>query len=71
MAFTLKQLFDLWQQPLGASQVGPAQGPVIAYLNGERFAGDPSAIPLASHAIIQLDVGQDVSPRPFTFDQGL
>ncbi|MSQ24461.1 MAG: hypothetical protein EXR58_07965 [Chloroflexi bacterium] len=70
-AFTLRQLFDIWQQPLSATQVGSAQGQVIAYVGGQRFSGDPGDIPLAPHALIQLDVGQDVPPQPYTFEGGL
>ena len=50
-AFTLGTFFDVWQQPLSASQAGPASGPVIAYVNGQRFQGDPRQIPLTAHDI--------------------
>jgi hypothetical protein len=65
--FTLGQLFDLWGRPLSSSQVGPARGNVVAFLNGDRYAGDPRTIPLTEHAVIQLDVGSSTPPRPFTF----
>src|SRR6266542_4253622 len=65
--FTLGDFFAIWQQPLSGSQVGPAQGAVIAYLNGARVTTNPSDIPLTSHALIQLDVGADVPPYPFDF----
>jgi hypothetical protein len=55
--FTLGQFFDVWQQPLSATQVGPATGAVIAYENGKRLTGDPRSIPLLDHGVIQLDVG--------------
>jgi hypothetical protein len=70
-AFTLGNFFDVWQQPLSANQVGPATGRVIAYVNGQRYQGDPRQIPLSAHAVIQLDIGQDVSPASYTFPQGL
>lgn len=70
-AYTLGNFFDIWQQPLSSSQVGPATGQVIAYLNGQRYQGDPRQIPLTAHAVIQLDVGQDVAPQSYTFAQGL
>lgn len=60
--FTLGQLFDVWSQPLGRSRVGPARGPVITFVDGRRFAGDPRNVPLAAHAVIQLDVGSPVPP---------
>ena len=66
--FTLGQFFDIWGQPLSAGQVGPAKGPVVAFLNGRRFAGDPRDIPLDAQEVIQLDVGTPVVPfKPMTF----
>jgi hypothetical protein len=70
-AFTLGDFFAIWHQPLSASQVATAQGPVIAYVNGERTAGDPNTIALEAHGLIQLDVVLDVPPQPFTFPPGL
>ena len=52
---------------LSATQVGPAQGAVTAYLNGARVTTSPGDIPLTEHALIQLDVGDDVPPVPFEF----
>ncbi len=69
--YTLGNWFDLWGQPLSATQVGPATGPVIAYVNGQRHAGDVRSIPLEVHALIQLDSGGDVPPQPFSFPAGL
>ncbi len=69
--FTLGDFFDVWGQPLSAGQVGPARGQVIAYVDGQRYSGDPRAIPLAAHGLVQLDIGQDVGPQPFTFPDGL
>jgi hypothetical protein len=69
--YTLGNYFDIWRQPLGPGQVGPAKGVVTAYLNGAPYPGDPRAIPLTAHALIQLDVGTVVSPKPFTFPPGL
>jgi hypothetical protein len=68
--FTLGDFFAIWQEPLSATQVGPATGPVIVYVNGARDATDPAEITLTSHARIQLDVGQDVPPYPFDFAPG-
>jgi hypothetical protein len=68
---TLGNWFDLWGQPLSATQVGPATGPVIAYVNGQRYGGEPRSIPLEAHALIQLDSGRDVPPEPFSFPAGL
>ena len=69
--FTLGQFFDIWQQPLTMAQAGPAQGSITAYVNSQHYTGALRSIPLTAHALIQLDVGQDVPPRPFTFPAGL
>jgi hypothetical protein len=69
--YTLGNWFDIWRQPLSNTQVGPATGAVIAYVNGERYTGDVRSIPLNVHSVIQLDVGTDVAPTPFTFPAGL
>lgn len=69
--YTLGDWFDIWGQPLSTTQVGADKGTVIAYVNGQRYEGDPRQIPLTAHAVIQLDVGQDVAPKPYTFANGL
>lgn len=66
--FTLGQFFDVWRQPLGPDQVGPATGTVVAFENGTRFAGNPRNIPLLSQAVVQLDIGTPVVPfQPLMF----
>jgi hypothetical protein len=69
--YTLGDYFDIWRQPLGPDQVGPEHGRVIAYVNGQRWTGNPRAIPLTPQALLQLDVGTDVPPKGFTFPPGL
>jgi hypothetical protein len=70
--YTLGEFFDVWGQPLGPRRVGPATGPVTAYLNGRRYGGNPHAIPLAAHAEIELDVGSPlVRPIAVPFPPGL
>lgn len=58
--FTLGEFFDIWQQPLGIDQVGPAKGTVVAWENGRRFHGNPRDMVLTPHGEIQLDVGTPV-----------
>jgi len=66
--FTLGQFFDVWQQPLGPGEVGPAKGTVVVFENGKLFAGSPRDVPLLPHAVIQLDVGTPVVPfQPVSF----
>jgi hypothetical protein len=69
--FTLGELFDMWQQPLSADQVGPARGPVTVLVDGRTVTGDPRAVPLDAHAVIQLDVGKVVPFQGFSFPAGL
>jgi hypothetical protein len=59
-SFTLGEFFDVWGQPLSSDQVGPARGPVVGFVNGRRFQGNPRDIPLLTHGTIQLDVGTPV-----------
>lgn len=69
--YTLGNFFAVWGQPLSSTQVGPAKGTVTAFLNGKKYTGDPSNIPLTAHAQIQLDVGKVVPFQSYTFAQGL
>jgi hypothetical protein len=68
--FTLGEFFDVWGQQLSANQVGPVTGTVIAYVDGQRYSGAARDISLDAHAIIQLDVGQDVAPKAYQFPVG-
>jgi hypothetical protein len=66
--YTLGQFFDIWGQPLSATQVGPATGQVTAWVNGSLYSGDPAAIRLQPHDVIQLDVGAPVvQPQAVSF----
>jgi hypothetical protein len=58
--FTLGQFVAVWGIKLSTTQVGPAHGKVTTLVNGKIWSGDPNAIPLADHALIQLDVGSPV-----------
>jgi hypothetical protein len=70
--YTLGNYFDIWNQPLSATQVGPAHGTVTAYVDGQPFTSDPRSISLNPHTLIQLDVGSaSPGPQPFTFPPGL
>ena len=56
--YTLGNFFDIWGQPLSATQVGPEKGKVTALYNGKVWTGNPRDIPLGSHTQIQLEVGK-------------
>lgn len=67
-SFTLGQFFDIWNQPLGASQAGPAKGSVVVFENGKKLVGDPRLTPLLPHGDIQIDVGTPLVPyHAFTY----
>ncbi len=68
--YTLGDYFAIWGQPLTAGQAGPAKGTLTVYVNGKQYTGDPRAITLNAHTLIQLDVGTNVSPQSFTFPSG-
>ena len=70
--YTLGDFFDIWGQPLGPDQAGPARGPVTALYNGQVYRGNPRNIPLGKHAQIQLEVGKPlISPASISFPNGL
>ena len=69
--FTLGNFFDIWGQPLGPDQVGPASGHVVASYTGQVYQGNPRDLPLTAHAQIQLQVGTPlVEPQQITFPSG-
>jgi hypothetical protein len=70
--FTLGDLFDIWGQPLSATQVGPVHGGVVGFVGGTSFNGDVRTIPLTAHAVIQLDVGGQpwLAPQSYTWPSG-
>jgi hypothetical protein len=57
ITFNLGEFFDIWGQKLSPTQVGPAHGKVTALVDGKVVPGDPRAIVLKEHELIQLDVG--------------
>jgi hypothetical protein len=69
--YDLGQFFAEWHQSLSTTRIGAYQGAVTTYLNGAKYAGNPAGIPLKAHDVIQLDLGGNVAPKPFTFPAGL
>jgi len=70
-AFTLGQFFDIWGQPLSQDRVGPAKGEVTAWVDGQRYEGDPRNIAIGPYTRIQLDVGRDVPYQAYDFPPDL
>lgn len=70
--YTLGNLFDIWGEDLRSNEVGPYQGPVTAFVNGGKYDGDPTQIPLNAHQQITLEVGTPIVPPPnYAFPAGL
>jgi hypothetical protein len=70
--YRLGQFFDIWGEPLGPNDVGPATGRVTAFYNGQHWIGKVRDIPLDAHAQIQLDVATPlVAPDTIQFPSGL
>jgi hypothetical protein len=66
--YTLGNFFDEWHQPLSANQIAGATGPVVVYVNGKKFSGNPRDVKLDPHAVIQVSVGSPVvKPQPFSW----
>jgi hypothetical protein len=66
--YTLGMVFDIWGQPLRRDNVAGFTGPVTAYVNGAKYDGDLSAIPLGAHQQITLEIGTpDVPPPNYAF----
>ncbi|MGA9020002.1 MAG: hypothetical protein WB438_13835 [Candidatus Cybelea sp.] len=69
--FTLGMLFDIWGQPLQPDDVAGLKGDVTAYVNGQKYDGDMTAIPLRAHQQIVLEIGAPLVPPPnYTFPPG-
>jgi hypothetical protein len=68
--FTLGDLFDVWHQPLSPTQVGPNAGKVVVFVDNIPFNGDPRAVPLTAHEVIQLDVDSTEPFHPYSFPKG-
>lgn len=67
-AFTLRDFFAVWGQPLSAHRVGPYSGRVRAYVGSLHYRSDPRSISLTAHEEITLEVGRPyVSPPKYTF----
>ncbi len=43
--YTLGNFFDIWRQPLSATQAGTATGAVTAFVNGAKYSGGPACHP--------------------------
>ena len=73
-AVTLGQVFAVWGQPLSSTRLAgfATTAPILAFVDGRRWHGDPRAIPLRRHSEIVLELGGYIPPHAsFLFRQGL
>jgi hypothetical protein len=81
-AFTLADFFDVWAKSSGGTRLDSrhvgtitltAGQTLIAFVDGQRYDGDPRGIELVSHRVIQLEVSPPTvdPPPPFIFPTGL
>ncbi|MBC5827070.1 MAG: hypothetical protein GIW99_05235 [Candidatus Eremiobacteraeota bacterium] len=67
-AFTVGQFFDIWGEQLSSSNVAGFSGPVVVYVNGTQYGGDPRAIVFAERQEVTLEVGSPtVAPPRYIF----
>ncbi|MGE0157988.1 MAG: hypothetical protein AB7T31_01180 [Gemmatimonadales bacterium] len=62
--YTLGELFDIWGQPLSATNVAGYEGELSVFVDGARYAGDPRGIVLTSRKHVSLQVGRPLAPIP-------
>ena len=60
----LRDLFEIWGEPLGPRRMAAFRGEVSAFVGGKRVTGDPAEIPLRDGAQIVLQVGGYIPPHP-------
>jgi hypothetical protein len=61
----LRELFEIWGQPLSRTRLAGFSGRVRAYVRGRTWRGHPGAIPLRRHMQVVLEVGGYVPPHRF------
>ena len=60
--YTLGDFFDVWRQPLTATNVAGVKGSVTATVNGKPWTKSLRSIPLNPHTVVQLNVGAPSVP---------
>lgn len=69
--YTLGQLFDVWQVPLSATQLGGLHtgrhASLSVYVNGEKVHGDPRRVTLAPQQEIAVEFGSGPFSPPASY----
>jgi hypothetical protein len=69
--FTLRQLFEMWGQPLGPGAALGYHGSLMVLVNGRPVDGDPRAVQLRNLDNIVLELGKPPAvPPPALYDFG-
>ncbi|WP_165845488.1 hypothetical protein [Streptacidiphilus pinicola] len=68
--YNLGNLFDLWGQALTSSNIAGHQGQLTVFVDGKPYTGDPRAIQFKNLEKIQIDVGQVVPYKDWTWPSG-
>jgi hypothetical protein len=72
--YTLGQFFDIWGEPLSATQVATfpvsPDKPLRVFVNGKAYTDSPDKIELTAHELITLEIGKEVAPPSFAFPPG-
>jgi hypothetical protein len=58
--YTLGDFFKVWNQRLSRDRVAADRGKITAIVDGTRWRGNPSQIPLTEHESIELAAGRPV-----------
>lgn len=74
--YTLGQFFEIWGEPLDSTHLldktATDNQSIIAYVNGQKYQGDPQDIPIKPREVIVLEYGPPFVPAPpFQFPEGL
>ena len=70
--YTLANFFNIWGQPLTATNVAGLTGALRIFVDGKPYSGDPRKIVLGAHTQITLEVGAPFVPPPaYVFPNGL
>lgn len=62
--FDLRQIFEVWGQPLSATGAFNYSGTVKILVDGRPAAGDPGVLPLLNYANVVIELGRPPSVEP-------
>jgi hypothetical protein len=69
--YTLGEFFDVWGQPLSATQAASLHGKLKVFVGRQRVNENPRNVVLKPHELITIEEGRTVTPPSYTFAPGL